>query len=320
MVLRHTKIGVWGLGIVGKSLVQFLKSQGAHVSVLDTCISDEQKQLLIQQNITVYDADKLTTFFSDNTYVIPSPGIDVTLFTIDTTKLLSELDLFATFYKKPYIAITGTLGKTSITTLLSQALRTNNNSIFIGGNIGVGCCDAIIDQNCYDYAVLEVSSFQTEKATLFSPQLAIISNIFPNHLDRHETEQNYLKAKLTIIRNQQKDQIALVPISLADQLTRYKTASTLHCFSVQPPTKKQLALLPKQSAAYWIEDNQIIRRHNNKTTSIYSIPAIHNHFEENILIVASALDLLQQKFIFDLQKDTYLEHRKEFVATSQTNS
>ena len=180
MVLRHTKIGVWGLGIVGKSLVQFLKSQGAHVSVLDTCISDEQKQLLIQQNITVYDADKLTTFFSDNTYVIPSPGIDVTLFTIDTTKLLSELDLFATFYKKPYIAITGTLGKTSITTLLSQALRTNNNSIFIGGNIGVGCCDAIIDQNCYDYAVLEVSSFQTEKATLFSPQLAIISNIFPN--------------------------------------------------------------------------------------------------------------------------------------------
>lgn len=315
MLLNNSKIGIWGLGVVGTAVLNFLRTQNVQLSIIEPNLSEEQKVFYEQQNIAVWDQKNIQDFFEYNDYVIPSPGIDCDKFKINKNKLYAELDLFAENFKKPYIAITGTLGKTTVTTLLSTALTYNKNGIFTGGNIGIGCCEALKTQDQHDFAVLEVSSFQLEYCKEFAPDVAIWTNFYPNHLDRHITQDNYFAAKLQLLRNQKPGQKAIVPITLADQLQQHTLASTIYYVATEKPTLEQLQKVSKASAAYWIEDNAVVYNYNNKQTAIFQIPAQHNHFQENLVVTAAALHILGQETTGILSTQVAFEHRKEFIAT-----
>ena len=198
--LLHKKIGVWGYGISGRSLVKFLLARNVELVVFDQRELNQDDQDFLMSNSIVYDYQEPLEFLNACDYVIPSPGIDLRKYAALASRFIAELDLFQHFFTHPIIAITGTLGKTTITTLLVQALRLSGKEVVVGGNIGVGLFD-LIGQSC-DVAVLEVSSFQLELCTTFAPDVALWTNFYPNHLDRHGSMERYREAKEKIFIHQ----------------------------------------------------------------------------------------------------------------------
>jgi UDP-N-acetylmuramoylalanine--D-glutamate ligase len=310
MNLINKKIGVWGFGISGKAMVNFLHKQNALIQVLDQkLLTPQDKTDLTSKNISFLSANNIEQFLQSNDFIIASPGIDLYPYKAIKHKLIAELDLFTEYFKKPIIAITGTVGKTTITKLLTKSLKEQNLNIAVGGNIGIGLGD-LINNNAVDYAILEVSSFQLEYCKTFAPDLAIISNFHPNHLDRHITLINYWQAKLNIMRSQNKNQQLLLPLELANKLPGTITSS-VSFFSPNKPTEKQKTQWHAH-ALFWLYNNQIIKSANGIETVIYTIDNANQIFTENIVCIIAALSLLK-KPIGNLVVEP-IEHRMEKIA------
>ena len=251
-------LGIIGFGVVGKSILSFLRKyhhQGQvaidqdfaeptdqlfeSVEVWDKRPLDATERALIQAyGAHVADSSiiDLTTFVASHDYVIASPGVDVSACGAYQHKVLCELDFFANFFKKPTIAITGSLGKTTTTKLIDalaqllpvgqraraaafQAMREQLPDATVlrpweGGNIGTGMLDLISEQDNFDCAILELSSFQLERSKKFASDIAVWTNFYPNHLDRHKTLEQYFEAKLNLFLAQRADQVAIMSSDL----------------------------------------------------------------------------------------------------------
>lgn len=216
---QAAKIGIWGFGLVGKSLVNYLTQIGyVNLLVYDQNLSDANLQL----DTKAFFTSDLSYLLNSCDYIFPSPGIDLANYQAYAAKFRAEIDLFAQNWHKPVIAITGTLGKTTVTSVLADLLNQAGVPAIAAGNIGLPVCDLLnpalnLAQNC-ELAVLELSSFQLELCTQLAPDLAIWTNFYANHLDRHKTLVNYFNAKKQIFANQTKNQVALLPINLIPEL------------------------------------------------------------------------------------------------------
>jgi UDP-N-acetylmuramoylalanine--D-glutamate ligase len=211
MNLKSKRIGIWGLGIGGKAIVEFLANYNdCELFVFDKKVLSAQEHLFLKKNKTCQVND-LNYFLDHCDFVFPSAGIDLRLYKLYKPKFLAELDLFQMYFKKPIIAITGTLGKTTVTTTLAQILKSAGKKVVVGGNVGVGLCSLLCHDDDIDYAVVEVSSFQLELCKKFAPRFAVWTNFFPNHLDRHSSLQEYFLAKCKIVRCQRERDVACVP-------------------------------------------------------------------------------------------------------------
>ena len=194
------KIGIWGLGIVGKSAIRYFHQRGYSLELLDQRIPNAEEQAFLTGHQTPwFGNDQLMPFLERNDLILPSCGIDLRPYPGFAHKWLAELDLFAQECKQPIIAITGSVGKTTITHLLSQLLIAQDKKVFTGGNIGVGLLESINEANRADYVIIEVSSFQLERCKTFASDFAICTNIYANHLDRHGSLENYVQAKMKIL-------------------------------------------------------------------------------------------------------------------------
>lgn len=311
MNVKNKKIGIWGFGVVGASTVRYLHPLGAQLQVLDNRnLTPEEQALLTAYNIPWFNTDALPTFLEHNELIVPSPGIDLRPYAHYQSKWLSELDLFRAAYPKPIIAITGSVGKTSITHLLSTILNTHC-TVATGGNIGTGMLDLLATPS--DMALLEVSSFQLELCTSFAPDCAIWTNFYPNHLDRHGSEQNYFDAKCAIMRRQQNQQ-ALLPLAVHKKLNTNGVA----VFCSTRPTNAELHKLESHTL-FFIDNGQIIMRAHGHEQSIIALDQLPEaSFTENWLIICSALTLLNIPLTsIEKAQDklTVPEHRLEKVAT-----
>ncbi|NBQ17415.1 UDP-N-acetylmuramoyl-L-alanine--D-glutamate ligase, partial [bacterium] len=157
-------------------------------------------------------------FLELNDFIVASPGIDLEPYKDYQDKWLTELDLFSAVNTTPVIAITGSVGKTSVVTLLTGLLNAFGKRACAIGNIGTPMLDLLAEHqnNTYDFFVMELSSFQLEHAQHFKPKIAIITNLIANHLDRHKTLENYLCAKSHILKNQTEDDFAIIPMEFTD--------------------------------------------------------------------------------------------------------
>jgi len=215
-----TRIGIWGFGCVGACAVHFFGKRGYQIGLMNNKpLSSDQKRLLDQYDVQFFDQNtQLDSFFKEHEVVLPSPGIDLRPYQPYLPQCTTELDILAAHFKKPIIAITGTLGKTSCTHILAQAIAHNGKRVALGGNVGIAMLDLIDQQEHLDYAVLELSSFQLEQVRYFAPDIALITNIYPNHLDRHTTLREYQQAKTNIYTNQTAEQLTLLPHAVYEQL------------------------------------------------------------------------------------------------------
>ncbi len=222
----HQKIGIVGFGTVGKSALHFIQaSMHADCYVWDERILTSYEQGLIRKHSVTHvrgDSSNFENFLQSCDSIIVSPGIDKHLYEHHIDKVICELDLFSQHFFKPTIAITGTLGKTSVARMLTHCLRAyvfneyastraRTMRVALAGNIGRGMLDIIDEQDHIDLGILELSSFQLELSSSFAPDIALITNMYPNHLDRHRSFEAYIDAKFNLLLHQNKKQIALVP-------------------------------------------------------------------------------------------------------------
>ena len=147
-------IGIWGFGVVGKSALSYFTKQGATCTLFDKrTLTSEEHALLAQHDAIYLPEQDIEHFFSEQTGIIASPGIDINPYK-DRAHFICELDIFAPAWKRPLITVTGSVGKTSTTTLIGKLF--NETRVAVGGNIGIPMLSFIEHQEQYDYAVLEL--------------------------------------------------------------------------------------------------------------------------------------------------------------------
>jgi UDP-N-acetylmuramoylalanine--D-glutamate ligase len=322
MEIQSKKIGIWGFGIVGKSALKYFNQKNNEIMVMDTRMLTANEQKEIKQCKAKFIAQNhCIKFLEENEIILASPGIDISNYAEYNHKFINELDIFAQSSKR-IIAITGTIGKTSITNFISEIMKEQEN-IATGGNIGTAMLDLLTSSA--KTIILEVSSFQLERCKKFAPDLAIWSNFYPNHLDRHKTMEEYFNAKYNLLSNQHENQQALVPLELAQQIIHRQIHTpdkkgTLNFFTNQKPCPHVYEKLPEKSTLFWIEDDILLHYKNTKVKEILNLKNIPEYtFQTNWLIIGAALQLLSFPLHqISIKQDKALEHRLEKI-TCATN-
>ena len=195
-----SKIVVVGLGVTGVSVARYLADLEFEFVIAD---SREQPPSIAQLreelgNITVFSGVFDGALFSKATHLIVSPGIPLTEKAIvesvnKGTQVIGDIDLFACSVAAPIVAITGSNGKSTVTTLLGEMAQTAGKQVGIGGNLGVPALD-LLGQPAELY-VLELSSFQLERTKVLNAAAATVLNVTADHLDRHANIADYAEQK-----------------------------------------------------------------------------------------------------------------------------
>ncbi len=315
------KIGIWGLGVVGKSAIPYFHQNKYHIEALDKRTpTPEEQQLLEYYDVPFYTHDDLPQFLERNDVILAACGIDLRPYSAYAHKWLSELDIFGQECTAPIIAITGSVGKTTITHLLSELLKDQGKKVFTGGNIGVGLLDSISQANASDYVVLECSSFQLERSASFAPHVAICSNIYPNHLDRHGTLENYVVAKLQIFAHQKKSDLLILPFCLFESVANaIKEERAICFFSVLEPEQSALKKLKNNHTLYFLHNSSLMMRYQTKCTEIFDFMKLPEvTYQDNIVLLATTLHTLNiplNAFTKILDRQALPKHRLEKIAT-----
>ena len=211
--IQNKKIGILGAGSSGLAAAELAYKLGANVFV-----SDFNKKNKISIKGIESEFGKHSDKILDSDIIIKSPGISrkskiMNKILNSSIPIVSELEFASWFTKSSIIALTGTNGKTTTIELINNILKDYGLKTFLGGNIGIpfskNVLDEINNKKC-NFHVLEVSSFQLEDIKYFKPNISVILNITPDHLDRYDSFEDYLNAKLNILINQDKECYAVI--------------------------------------------------------------------------------------------------------------
>ncbi len=219
MRYKNQNIAVLGAGLSGAAAALLLKSEGAHVTVLDTA---EEKDLLKStidnlraQEVRVICGAAASDDSSAYEMAVLSPGIDPASrlalnFSSRNIDMIGELELGWRSCETPVIAVTGTNGKTTTTELLAEMLNACGQRTIACGNIGKPLSEVAHKKTQFDVLTVEVSSFQLETIQTFRPSISLWLNFAPDHLDRYRSVSDYRAAKLRIFENQTADDVAVI--------------------------------------------------------------------------------------------------------------
>ncbi|HEY0795467.1 MAG TPA: UDP-N-acetylmuramoyl-L-alanine--D-glutamate ligase, partial [Acidisarcina sp.] len=325
----NKKVLVVGLGKSGLAAALFLRRQGARVTVSDVRSADAlQKEIpaLMEEGIAVEAGGHGLLTFRRQDLIVVSPGVP-----LDTPELaqargygqaiIGEIELAAQFLKGKMLAITGSNGKTTTTTLCGKIFEAAGMPVAVGGNIGLPVI-ALVDESRDDgWSVLEVSSFQLETTVQFRPDIAVILNITPDHLDRHGTFENYVAAKQRIFA-QQTAQDALI-LNADDPAASSIAAhpghgikSHVYWFSRKPDQllTRRGTFVRGESICFFAEPGS----ESEHILDLADIPLKGAHNVENVLatVCATRLAGVPAEAIRTAVKNfTAVEHRLELVAT-----
>ena len=200
---ENSKVVVVGLGETGFSSAQFLHQHAIPFAVIDSRKNPPFSDALLQNfpDIAVFTGEFSQPAFAVATHILVSPGVCLREKVIQGAieagvRLISDIDLFACSTDKPIVAITGSNGKSTVTTMLGTMATEAGVKTAIGGNLGIAALD-LLDENVELY-ILELSSFQLERTAVLNAKVATVLNISADHLDRHLGLSNYAKAKQRI--------------------------------------------------------------------------------------------------------------------------
>ena len=322
MELKGKKVLVVGLGKSGLAAALFLRRRGAQVTVSDVRSAEALAKdipALLDEGIMVEAGGHGLLTFRRQDLIVVSPGVP-----LDTPELvlarnfgrpiIGELELAARVLRGKTLAITGSNGKTTSTTLVGEILQEAGFNTLVGGNIGVPVV-ALIDESTPDtWSVLEVSSFQLESTEQFHPEIAVILNITPDHLDRHGTFENYARAKERIFAAQTPEDFVVLNADNARAAQAAPHArSRVYWFSLD-------RTVPQGA---WVEAGHVVYRAAKdaaveRIIPLTGIPLKGEHNVENVLasvcaarLAGAAPDAIRRA----IEKFKAVEHRLEYVAT-----
>lgn len=206
------KLSILGGGISGISAAMLAKKNGYDVFVSDNgVIQDQYKSQLRALDIPFEENGHSIDKLLSADLIVKSPGISNTSTLIQTLKgkgkeIIGDIEFAYKFNTANLIGITGSNGKTTTTSLVFHIMKEAGLKVAMGGNIGIPFSDILLEEDTYNWIVLELSSFQLEDVTTFKPFVAIQLNITPDHLDRYEYDiENYAQAKFKLHKSQDED-------------------------------------------------------------------------------------------------------------------
>jgi UDP-N-acetylmuramoylalanine--D-glutamate ligase len=244
--LKNKRVLVVGLGKSGLAAAQFLKRAGSRVTVSDARPATLIKELqdLLDQGFAVEAGSHGLLTFRRQDLIVVSPGVPQSTPELMQVRamgmhIIGELELGSQFLQGEIVAITGSNGKTTTTSLLGEILKTAGLSTLVGGNIGRPVTEMVAESTQQSWNVLEVSSFQLETIESFKPKIAMVLNLTPDHLDRHGSFENYSAAKARITENQTgEDYLVLNGEDAPTQMIAAKTKAQIYWFSGRRPIKQ----------------------------------------------------------------------------------
>lgn len=315
--LRNKTVAVLGVGVSNTPLVRLLLQNGVSVAVCDKRTRQQMGALadeLEHGGCTLrLGPDYLEGLHED--VVFRTPGLrpdmpQIAAAVSGGSVLTSEMEAFFQVCPCPIIAVTGSDGKTTTTTIIAELLKAAGKTVWLGGNIGHPLlCDAD-RMEPEDYAVLELSSFQLMTMER-SPHIAVVTNLAPNHLDMHRDMAEYVAAKENIFRHQRPGDIAVFNADnaiTAEQASRAVGRSRL--FSRQSVQRDGVFLRGEDIVCCSAAGERVIM-----TTADIKIPGVHN--VENYMAAIAAVDgLVPDDIIRDFARSFGgVEHRIELVRT-----
>jgi UDP-N-acetylmuramoylalanine--D-glutamate ligase len=320
MDVKGKRVLVVGLGKSGIASALFLADRGARVAVSDTKSAEElhhEIPQLLDHGIVVEAGYHGERTFKEQELIVISPGVPADVPQLLQARqagipVIGEVELASHFLKGQIVAITGSNGKTTTTTLAGEIIAASGNKTLVGGNIGTPAISFVESATDDAWIVLEVSSFQLETIETFHPKIAVVLNVTPDHLDRHHTFENYAAAKLRIFENQTSSDFAVLN---ADDST---------CVPMADSTKAALYWFSRQREVEhgaFVRGEAILWRDADREQTIMPVAEISlkgAHNVENVLAAVCA-GMLAGVDPGDIRRAVAsfkaVEHRLEFVAT-----
>lgn len=317
MTLKDKRIAVLGIGVSNTPLIRLLREHGVAVTACDkkerTALGKTAEELEAMGADLKLGSDYLKDIDAD--VIFRTPGMRPDLPELLAAKergsrITSEMQVFFEVCPCPIIAVTGSDGKSTTTTVITEFLRAAGRTVHLGGNIGHPLLAEAGEMHADDMAVLELSSFQLLDMT-HSPHIAVLTNLAPNHLDVHRSMEEYIAAKENIFRYQSADDIAVFNQDNAITLGLSEKANgRVRLFSRQQEVADGAFV---RDGAIWLrrgeEEREIVK------TDEIRIPGQHN--VENYLAAIAAVDgLVSDEVIRTVAREfAGVEHRIELVRT-----
>ena len=320
MEYKDKKVLVIGLARSGMAAIRVLHKCGAKIFLSERKEpNEEEKKILKQMDVTIYDQD-MSVFEKDYDLVIKNPGVPPVSMIVSRLKernirIITEIELaFDVSKPQHYIAITGTNGKTTTTTLVYELLKSAfHEKALVGGNIGTPLCELVLNYDLINeegyYIALEISNHQLVDIENFRPQIAVITNLTPDHIETMGSLDAYYKSKTEVYRNMKGDDVFILN----------KDDNTLQEYLDRYPVKCKtftISLSDKDCDGHIQGNTMLINKEN--VLSLDKIHLVGKHNRQNVLIAVSIAKLLHidSKLIEEtIDRFKGVEHRIEYVRT-----
>jgi UDP-N-acetylmuramoylalanine--D-glutamate ligase len=311
------RLVILGAGESGTGTAVLAKQKGYEVFVSDkSAIKQKYKDVLLNLGIEWEELQHTEDFILNADEVVKSPGIPPTVSMIQKIKakgipVISEIEFAGRYTNAKMICVTGSNGKTTTATLIHHILHKAGYNVALGGNVGHSFAK-LVSENKYEYFVLELSSFQLDDMFTFRANVAVITNITPDHLDRYEYKlENYAASKMRIIQNQTPEDALIW--CLDDEVSAREIASR-RIIARQFPFSIQKEI--KEGA--YLSNNQITINANNNPLTMnieeLALQGKHNAYNSMAAGIAARLVEVRKETIRESLSDFQsVEHRLEPV-------
>ncbi len=317
--LAGKKVLVVGLARTGIATALFCAERGARVTATESRseseIAETVRKLRAAGMTLELGAHQAETFVQQD-LIVPSPGVPPTMPALAAARAIgvpvwSEIELAWRFLRGRLICITGSNGKTTTTSLIGHILETAGLPVQVAGNIGTPLISRVDISSDASFTVVEASSFQLEFISMFRPNIAVLLNITPDHLDRHGSIESYAAAKVRMFENQLPEDFAVVNADDAVAPQYAPTGPRVFWFSREK----------KVVSGCYVRGDEIVFRCDGEETVLLNQNLIGlrgSHNMENVLAAASAARLagVEPAAIAEgVRTFAGVEHRIEYVAT-----
>ena len=317
--IKGKKVLVFGAGKSGIASVKLLLEKGADTVLYDNgknlCESDIRKKSEVLKGVRIITGELKDTEIEELSLAVLSPGVPLDLAEVKKLKahgikLWGEIELAYQFAKGRLIAITGTNGKTTTTALTGEILKSFYQDVEVAGNIGIPYTSLVTRMTQDTVTVAEISSFQLETADTFCPEISVILNITPDHLNRHHTMECYISMKESITKNQKPGQYCI--LNYEDETLRdFGKTLSLNVIYFSSKRKLEKGLYLDENTIYLAGDDGVKKVAD---TGELNLLGIHNY--ENVMAAAaaaSAAGVPLEKITEVLKTFQAVEHRIEYV-------
>ena len=320
--MDKSKTVILGSGVSGIGAVKLAQKKGLEIFLSDSKnIKSETNKLLSKLDVKYEESGHTEKLIKDSKEIIISPGIDLRSLikskpSLKKKKIISEVEFASRYTNAFIIAVTGTNGKTTTSKLIYHILKNSGFNVGLAGNIGYSFSESIVE-NQFDYYVLEGSSFQLDHIINFRPDISIITNITPDHLDRYDNKlENYVDAKFKIISNQKSSDYFIysgdcsITTNKINNINSIASAISLHTSNYK-----------NQQNNYLIHNKNKIKSSINNNENMIDITkssllGLHNVKNSMAAIaVSEILNISNKKIIESLKTFQNVEHRLEHFLT-----